>query len=240
MTASRSHLPPSAVNWYFSGVADGDFAVPSSSTLSSLSSRLSSASDANRSSIGSLGDEPSGWAWARQVHGADVLVVDRAELAGDGDALVTSTPGLALTIRTADCCPVLLWNESGTIAAVHAGWRGLVAGVIENAIEAMQATSGSAAVGALIGPAIGPCCYEFGEDDMALAVDRFGDEVRSETTAGALSLDVVSGVRTVLAGAEIPAPSDRPPCTRCAPGYFSHRRGDAGRQVSVIVMNEDW
>lgn len=220
-----------SVRRYFSTSADGDFARPNPESLAALDVRL-------------LGDSllatagPLGWTWSRQVHGADAHVVTEPGPAPDGDALVTAVPGLALSIRTADCCPVLMWTDHGTIAAVHAGWRGLVAGVLESTVSAIRAAGDESPLHAQIGPLIGACCYEFGDADLEVAVERLGPEVRSTTTAGSPSLDVLAGVRSVLSHAGVLASNDDPSCTRCGAGQFSHRRGDLGRQVAAIVLLE--
>src|SRR3954469_6815987 len=99
--------------------------------------------------------------FGRQVHGADVL---RAEGQGEpGDGVWTDEPDKPLLVFTADCLPVALVRANGgapAIAAVHVGWRGLLAGVVENAAAAL----GGGQLAAVVGPGIGPCCYEVGEE----------------------------------------------------------------------------
>jgi YfiH family protein len=163
-----------------------------------------------------------------QVHGAravratgDVEALAREE----ADALVADEPGTAVSVRVADCVPVLLANsKTGAVAAVHAGWRGVVAGVVGGAFEL-----GGAFDLAAIGPCIGACCFEIG-DDVAeklapFARDRHGDlraAVRAQLRARGLPDAHVEDV----AG-----------CTRCdADRFFSHRRDGAaaGRHLAVI------
>lgn len=106
-----------------------------------------------------LGGEP---AFARQVHGAEVVDVERGGLAGHADALATSRPGLPLCISTADCLPIVLYDpRAGRLAGVHAGWRGTVQSVTAAAVRRLV-DMGSAAADLVvaIGPSIGPCCYE--------------------------------------------------------------------------------
>ncbi|HEV7785250.1 MAG TPA: polyphenol oxidase family protein, partial [Thermoanaerobaculia bacterium] len=109
-----------------------------------------------------VGEEPAAppLAWAKQIHSA-VALPAQAGACGEGDALYTVETGLALSVVTADCVPVLLAGPEG-LAAVHAGWRGIVGGAIPAALDRM--TGDSAERTAWIGPAIGPCCYEVGED----------------------------------------------------------------------------
>ena len=106
-----------------------------------------------------LGGEP---AFARQVHGAHVIEVEQGGLAGRGDALATSRPGLPLCISTADCLPIVLYDpRAGRLASVHAGWRGTVQSVATAAVRLLvKAGSAAADLVAAIGPSIGPCCYE--------------------------------------------------------------------------------
>lgn len=176
------------------------------------------------------------WTWLRQVHGAEVVTVAAP---GDGagaraDAAVTAAAGSVLAVHTADCAPVLL-RGPGTLGVVHAGWRGLEAGVIEAAVEAM-ADLGGAPVDAVLGPCIEGTCYEFGEADAAGLVARYGPEVRCQTTAGRPGLDVPAAV--AAACAEMGVPLRRTGgCTACSSTHWSHRaRGDRGRQALVAWL----
>lgn len=218
--------------WYFSSVDDGDFARPSAESLRQLDPVLAG-TEMGAHDQGSVAFD---WSWSHQIHGSTAHVVTNGGQTDDGDALVTAVSGVALSIRTADCCPVLIWSDAGTIAAAHAGWRGLVGGVLESTIAAIRQTGDDTALHGQIGPSIGSCCYEFGEADLALAVDRLGPVVRGSTTGNKPSLDVVAGVRSVLAAKSVSLPDGDPPCTRCTTGYFSHRRGDTGRQVAAIAL----
>jgi hypothetical protein len=176
------------------------------------------------------------WTWLRQVHGADVVVVDTPGAAAGrtADAAVTAVPGAALAVHTADCAPVALLSPEGVVGAVHAGWRGIERGVLPAAVKAMR-DLGATRVRAVLGPCIHPECYEFGADDLALVVDRFGPGVRGTTAAGAPALDVPAAVRASLAGTGVDDVDDVGVCTACDTGYFSHRaRGDAGRQALVV------
>ncbi len=115
-----------------------------------------------------LGVRPEALLGVHQVHGADVLVIDRPTWPTDrrADALVTNLPGLALTVLTADCMPILLADhQAGVIAAVHAGWRGLLAGVIEATLDRMESLGARrAAIVAAIGPCISQSAYEVGPE----------------------------------------------------------------------------
>ena len=121
---------------------------------------------------------PSAPVWLHQVHGPRVVDVDAANRAAltdsppDADAAVTRLPGIAIAVRAADCLPVLMCDRAGTVvAAAHAGWRGLAAGVLEATVDAMAAPAGE--IVAWIGPAIGPRAFEVSRDvlDAFAALD---------------------------------------------------------------------
>lgn len=120
---------------------------------------------------------PSSPLWLEQVHGTRVADADREPEPAPADAAVTRTPGRVLAIMTADCLPVVIASaETGVLAVAHAGWRGLAAGVLENAIAAMGDVPGGL-LRAWIGPAIGPRAFEV------------GDEVRVALVRGQAALD---------------------------------------------------
>ena len=176
------------------------------------------------------------WSWVRQVHGSAVVVVDRpGGGAGEtGDALVSTDHDAALAILTADCAPVAMVGDNGAIGAVHAGWRGLQAGVVEAAADALRAT-GARAITAALGPCIHAECYEFGKEDLDLLAARLGDDVRARTDDGKPALDVPAAVRAALQQAGVELVHDESVCTACSPDYFSHRaRGDKERQAMVV------
>ncbi|HEY6622837.1 MAG TPA: polyphenol oxidase family protein [Acidimicrobiales bacterium] len=182
---------------------------------------------------------PSGdrtWYWLRQEHGSVVRVVggERPRPGQAGDGLVSAEPSACVAILTADCASIALGSPEGVYAAVHAGWRGLAAGVIEAAASAMRVLGASALVGAL-GPCIHAECYAFSEPELRSVADRYGDQVRGLTTPGAPALDVPAAVRAALAGAGITEAPGVDECTACDRRYFSHRaRADTGRQALVV------
>ncbi len=163
-------------------------------------------------------------AWAKQIHSARVLPAHPGHC-GEGDALFGDAPDLALSVVTADCVPVLLAGPNG-LAAVHAGWRGLVGGVISATLERL----GGADI-AWIGPTIGPCCYEVGEE----VAEQFPAEAVVPGPADRPHLDLVAAARQQLKGVEevrIVAI-----CTKCAADrLYSYRREGkgVGRNVAFI------
>lgn len=171
--------------------------------------------------------------WLDQVHGARVVVVtEPGEHAGvTADAAVTVVPEAPLMVRTADCAPILVEGGQG-IGVVHAGWRGLEAGVIEAAVEAL-ADLGGPAEALRLGPCIRPRCYEFGPEELDRVADRYGDGVRATTAWGTPALDLAAGVAEAARRLGLRF-HDEATCTACSPQHWSFRaRGDAGRQALV-------
>jgi YfiH family protein len=184
------------------------------------------------------------WTWLRQVHGAEsVSVLAPGDGAGSvADATYTKAAGAALAILTADCAPVALASPEGVIGAVHAGWSGLVAGVVESTVDAMRA-AGAGEVHAIIGPCIRPGCYEFGPAELDTVAARLGDGVRARTADGRPALDLLAGVLLALGRAGVAAVDSAGGCTSCAmspstgggPAWFSWRaRRETQRQAMVV------
>jgi YfiH family protein len=169
-----------------------------------------------------------------QVHGRRVVRVTAAGDAplGEADALVCDVPGVAIGIVTADCLPVLVATPSGAVAAAHAGWRGLAAGVLHAAVEALDAIAPDVdrAV-AVIGPHIGACCYEVDAPVVRALADRFGDT---------LDAALAPAERAGIPARGIAALSNA--CTACdRERLHSYRRDGprAGRLVHYIAAIEE-
>jgi polyphenol oxidase len=184
--------------------------------------------------------------WMDQVHGPRVLDAGGAPgpvpdgpapalvSAGQGDALVSDRPGVALCVLTADCGALALASPEGVCGAVHAGWRGLLAGVVEAAVDRMRGRGATEVVGAL-GPCIHAECYEFSGADVDAVAAVYGDGVRGRTTEGRPALDVPAGIAAALARAGARPVGGVDVCTACGDGYHSHRaRGDTGRQALLV------
>ena len=171
---------------------------------------------------------PPEWAFVSQVHGTAVIHASSPGRLGEADAVYTTRQALPVAIATADCVPVIL-EGSGFAAVVHAGWRGAASGVLQATVEAL-AESGLAAERAAIGPGIGPCCYEVGDEVAA----RFAGHV-SHTTWGATSIDIGGYLESVLD----PLPvwrSER--CTFTDEDLNSYRRDRTElRQVAVAWLS---
>lgn len=173
------------------------------------------------------------------MHGSDVVVVTSpGEHTGAvADAAVSNMPGCVLAIRTADCAPVVL-DGITVVGVVHAGWRGLTAGVIANAVHAMR-TLGARQIRATIGPCIRAGCYEFSDDVVLDGVARLiGEEVRATTMWGTRALDLSAGVRAALARPGVNEVVDVGACTACDPArWFSHRaRAETERMAAYVWL----
>jgi hypothetical protein len=179
----------------------------------------------------------------RQVHSARVVGVDAGGFAGEGDGLVTARPGLALSVITADCVPVLI-AAPGAVAAAHAGWRGIAGGVVAAALRRLRDLAGEARGGsgpavAWIGPTIGPCCYEVGPEVAAPVEASSGEEVARPGPRGRPHLDLRRAVELQLRRDGVADVRLVGPCTRCHPELlWSYRRdgSKAGRNVAFIWL----
>lgn len=200
--------------------------------------------------------EPRSLVTLRQVHGAEMLRVGVGD-AGEGallegDGLMTDAPGVVLGIQTADCVPVLVADRRRrAVAAMHAGWRGTVAGMVQRGVRRMQQEFGSDAedLVAAVGPAIGPCCYCVGEEVRAGFVAAFGDAetlfvwrlAAGETCEQRLYVDLQEANRRqlVASGLRAEAVDVLRWCTRCRNDlFFSYRaeKGFTGRMLALITL----
>jgi len=175
----------------------------------------------------------------RQVHGATVLLAEQVTPSAEGDAVVATGRGVAVGILTADCAPVLLLDRrQRAVAAVHAGWRGAAAGVLEATLATLHGTVGVEPrdVEAVIGPAAGGCCYEVGDDVRG----AFGEAVSAAFTPrrDRYLFDLRAAVRILAQLAGVGVVHQLGPCTVCDRAYASYRRDGAaaGRQLSFIAL----
>jgi polyphenol oxidase len=236
----------------FTGRAGGSSAAP----YATLNLGLAVGDDlrrvlANRRRVATvLGLAGRPWALARQVHGATILRVATLGLGqgppegkppvGEADGLITTDPGVVLAVLTADCAPVLLADPAaGVVGAVHAGWRGLAAGVVEAGVAAMAALGADpAATVGLVGPAVGGCCYEVGPD-VGEAVGARYPAALTTTRDGRPALDPAAAAAQALEWAGVGHLRVAGECTvDLADRYFSHRRdhGRTGRQAGLIAL----
>jgi len=170
-------------------------------------------------------------AWLRQVHGTRVVDAALASGRPEADAAVARAPGVVCVVQAADCMPVLLADEDGTVVgAAHAGWRGLAAGVIEAAVQAM-AVPGER-LSAWLGPAIGPARYEVGEEvrEAFLARDARAAVAFAPSRPGHWWLDLYAVARQRLTGCGVARVAGGGLCTYSDPARFPSWRRDRTRE----------
>jgi YfiH family protein len=180
-----------------------------------------------------IGADVSGLALNYQVHSARVLRASRAMRDERADGLWTDEPGLPILAMSADCLPIALARAlpgRPAAAVLHAGWRGLLEGIV----AAGAHTLGARTLAAMIGPGIGPCCYEVGEEVAAPFRQRFGDDVVRDG-----HLDLWTSAERALRAAGVADVERIDRCTACEPEtFFSHRRdhGRTGRQGVIAYV----
>jgi hypothetical protein len=176
----------------------------------------------------------SGAAVARQVHGVEIVIVERPTAGytvgvGEGDGVATALAGVAAAVHVADCLPIAIGGEGG-VAMLHGGWRGLAGGIVAAGVAALRETGARGELQAAIGPGAGGCCYETGEEVRS----RFACYPASD---GRL-LDLKAVAAAQLRDAGVDVVEDIGACTICDARYFSHRRDGAstGRQAGFAWL----
>ncbi|HXR11438.1 MAG TPA: polyphenol oxidase family protein [Gaiellaceae bacterium] len=185
-----------------------------------------------------VGADPDGATMAWQRHGATVTRAESRGVVTPGtvydhcDGLWTDEPGRAMLLLTADCLPVAVVRTEGdpAVAILHIGWRGLVAGIVSEGVRAL----GPYRLAAVIGPSIGPCCYEVGEEVAGPFREAFGDDVVRDSM-----LDLWTCAERALRAAGCERVERLDVCTSChGDRFFSHRRdeGRTGRQGVIAYV----
>ncbi|MFZ0342231.1 MAG: peptidoglycan editing factor PgeF [Gaiellaceae bacterium] len=180
-----------------------------------------------------LGADVEKLALNHQVHSDRVVRAAAGERGEHADGLWTDEPGLPILAMSADCVPIALARvgaDQPAVAVLHAGWKGLLAGIVEAGAQAL----GHGTLAAAVGPGIGPCCYEVGEEVAAPFRERFGDDVVSESR-----LDLWTSAERALRAAGVERIDRCNRCTFCEPEtFFSHRRdnGKTGRQGVIAYV----
>jgi YfiH family protein len=213
------------------GVSEGPFA---SLNLGRATADEPERVDENRRRLcAEAGAAPEALAMNYQHHSADVLKALPASRGERGDGLWTDDPGLPVLALTADCLPIAVARANGAgpaLAVLHAGWRGLLSGIAASGVAAM----GGGRAAAIVGPGIGPCCYDVGEEVAAPFRAAFGPDV-----ARGGKLDLWSAAERALRAAGCGQVERIDLCTACNPDrFFSHRRDDGvtGRQGVLGVI----
>lgn len=179
--------------------------------------------------------------WLQQTHSTNVIELDHS-LLREGDAAICSIPGRIAVVLTADCLPVLFCNKTGSeVAAAHAGWRGLLNGILEKTINSMS--SDNAQLMAWLGPAIGPSQFEVGCEvmDSFVAADASAKACFVQNRPGHYLADLYALARLRLQKAGVSHISGGEFCTFSeAQRFFSYRRENTtGRQASLIYINKN-
>jgi polyphenol oxidase len=211
------------------GVSEGPYA---SLNLGRKSGDVPARADENRRiACDAIGADVEKLALNFQVHSACVLRAAPGMRGEHADGLWTDEPGLPILAMSADCLPIVLARVGKPgVAVLHAGWRGLLAGIVAAGTDAL----GGEKLVAAVGPAIGPCCYEVGDEVAAPFRARFGDDV---VRGSRLDLWTSAERALLAAGVERVDRFDR--CTFCEPEtFFSHRRdaGITGRQGVIAYV----
>ncbi len=214
----------------------GGVSVPPFASLNlgrSTVDRPDAVAENGRRFAAAAGYAPNRAARMRQVHGARVVTVAAPGQVGEADGLATATRHLPLLVTVADCLPVFLAaRQAPAIAAIHAGWRGLAAKIATRAVSALVDIGAEPrAIDAVVGPSIGPCCFEVGDE----VLEHFENHV-----AGGRRVDLWNAAITQLtdAGIHPRAITVDGRCTRChTHTFFSARAGEpTGRMVGMIVL----
>lgn len=207
------------------GVSEGPFASLNFGRLSG--DDVERVDENRRLACEAIGADVEQLALNHQVHSTRVVRAAPALRGERADGLWTDEPALPVLAMSADCLPVVLARTDGrprALAVLHAGWRGLLDGIVSAGVDAL----GGGSLAAAIGPAIGPCCYEVGEEVAQPYRERFGDDVLHGR-----NLDLWTAAERALRGAGVEHVHRVDRCTACEPEtFFSHRRdkGLTGRQ----------
>ena len=181
---------------------------------------------ATRASISAALGAPTEWAWVRQVHGSTVVRAAAPGIGDEADGVFTAEIGLAVAVSVADCLPVALVSD-GAVGMAHAGWRGAAEGVVEATARAM-ADDGHPPHTMVIGPGIGPCCFEVGPE----VAERFPSH-GATTTWGTTSVDLAGAVADAADVRVVAVDA----CTHHEDRFHSFRRdGTEERQFGVAWL----
>lgn len=188
-----------------------------------------------------LGFSPEQMAWSKQVHGDQVRLVTAPGGAEGYDALITNVPGILLAVSVADCTPILIYDtQNNAVAAIHAGWRGTVAGIVATTLAQMAAAYGTSGAHcrAYVGACIDECCFEVGDDVAAAFADAFKRfdpdrgkyfvDLKKANAAQCLDFGIPPGQIEVSPFSTVTDNRD----------FFSHRqeKGVTGRGLAVVGL----
>jgi YfiH family protein len=213
------------------GVSDGPYASLNLGRKSG--DDLDRVDENRRRACDALGTKAGRLAFTYQVHSDRVVHAAPERNGAHADGLWTDEPGVPLLVMSADCLPIVLVRTEGTpaVAVLHAGWKGLLAGIVAAGVDAFDGS----VIAAAIGPGIGPCCYEVGEEVARPYRERFGGDVMRGR-----KLDLWTSAERALRSAGVARVDRFDRCTACEPDtFFSHRRdrGTTGRQGVIAYVS---
>lgn len=200
----------------------------------------------NRKIVAGFLSKKSDFVSVEQIHGKGIYRINGSESGHlkdvHADAIISEFTDVAIGVLTADCVPLILVGESGKIAAVHAGWKGLYSGIICETLKEFSVGEDIKKIKAFAGPAIGVCCYQVGKEVAEVFEEAYPESIIEKGESIFLDLKEIAKVQLIESGLQRENIYISPDCTSCLSNiYFSYRRegGITGRQAGLAVITVD-
>ena len=180
------------------------------------------------------------WNWLTQEHGTEIVWLedDERSLGIRGDALATISSQKVISITVADCLPLLLTEQSGILSLMHLGWRGIEGGLLEKTLQFIRSKS-SESITAVLGPCIDTCCYEFGQNELRILVEKYGEKIVGRTNKGSIAFDMRACVKEILKSSNVEIKYEEDSCTKCDSRYWSFRADGTGKRQVMIAWKQE-
>ena len=180
------------------------------------------------------------WNWLTQEHGTEIVWLedDERSLGITGDALATISSQKVIAITVADCLPLLLIEQSGILSLMHLGWRGIEGGLLEKTLQFIRSKS-SEPITAVLGPCIDTCCYEFGQNELRILVEKYGEKIVGRTNKGSIAFDMRACVKEILKSSNVEIKYEEDSCTKCDSRYWSFRADGTGKRQVMIAWKQE-
>ena len=180
------------------------------------------------------------WNWLTQEHGTEIVWLedDERSLGITGDALATISSQKVIAITVADCLPLLLTEQSGILSLMHLGWRGIEEGLLEKTLQFIR-TKSSEPITAVLGPCIDTCCYEFGQNELRILVEKYGEKIVGRTNKGSIAFDMRACVKEILKSSNVEIKYEEDSCTKCDSRYWSFRADGTGKRQVMIAWKQE-
>ena len=180
------------------------------------------------------------WNWLTQEHGTEIVWLedDERSLGIRGDALATISSQKVIAITVADCLPLLLIEQSGILSLMHLGWRGIEEGLLEKTLQFIR-TKSSEPITAVLGPCIDTCCYEFGQNELRILVEKYGEKIVGRTNKGSIAFDMRACVKEILKSSNVEIKYEEDSCTKCDSRYWSFRADGTGKRQVMIAWKQE-